>query len=185
MADMRDMKAIERRKRVVKYLRMRMKQVEMAEKEGVDVTTISEDIQIIRQDNSRALLQNKRLTEKNIEALLDLLAVFDNLDAELWNIYYGKHTKGDGSVVDVDPRTKLAAIEQLRANASKKAELLKILNPTQVVTYNFTYIEKLMPVILQKYVEVIREFVPKEKQIPLLEKLQAIDIEKELEANDK
>jgi len=194
MADLRSLKAIERRKQVRKYLRTGLKQVEMAEKLKVDVTTISSDIRIIQEENIRTIVANKRMLEKDNEALLNSLSVLDQLDQELWDIYYGKKTivkkkeivngKEEKEIVSIPhgPDTKLTALDKIRQNNKERSALLKLLNPTSVTTYNITYVEKLIPTLIEKYTSIVLNYVPKEKQIELLEKLKTINLEEDLNA---
>lgn len=189
MTDLRDLKAIERRKQIRKYIRMGLKQVEMAEKLSVDVTTISHDVSIIQQENACSLVANKRMLEQDNEALLKALSVLDQLDQELWDIYYGKTTNPfnkallgltGASAAPTTPETKISALDKIRQNNKERSALLKLLNPTQITTYNITYVEKMIPILIQKYTSVVLGYVPKEKQIELLEKLKTINLEDEL-----
>ena len=189
MTDLRDLKAIERRKQIRKYIRMGLKQVEMAEKLGVDVTTISHDVSIIQQENICSLVANKRMLEQDNEALLKALSVLDQLDQELWDIYYGKITHPFNkalagltgiSSTPTTPETKINALDKIRQNNKERSSLLKLLNPTQITTYNITYIEKMIPILIQKYTSIVLEYIPKEKQVELLEKLKTINLEDEL-----
>lgn len=191
MADLRELKAIERRKHIRKFLRLGLKQVEMAERLGVDVTTISSDVGIIQQENVRTLLANKRMLEKDNEALLKALSVLDQLDQELWDIYYGKATNSNnlngvlaGLVgtppAPTTPETKLSALDKIRQNNKERSALLKLLNPTQITTYNITYVEKMIPILIQKYTSIVLEYVSKEKKVELLEKLKMINLEEDI-----
>ncbi len=188
MTDLRDLKAIERRKQIRKFLRMGLKQVEMAERLEVDVTTISSDIGIIQQENIRTLVANKRMLEKDNEALLKALSVLDQLDQELWDIYYGKMTiirkiKGkeerETFEIPIDPETRISALDKIRQNNRERSALLKLLNPTQITTYNITYVEKMIPILIQKYTSIVLDYVSQDKQVELLEKLKAINLEDE------
>jgi hypothetical protein len=189
MTDLRDLKAIERRKQIRKYIRRGLKQVEMAEKLKVDITTISHDVDIIQQENMRSLVANKRMLSQDNEALLKALSVLDQLDQELWDIYYGKSSSPFNKVLEgltgssstpTTPETKISALDKIRQNNKERSSLLKLLNPTQITTYNITYVEKMIPILIQKYTSVVLGYVPKEKQIELLEKLKTINLEDEL-----
>jgi hypothetical protein len=189
MTDLRDLKAIERRKQIRKYIRRGLKQVEMAEKLRVDITTISHDVDIIQQENMRSLVANKRMLSQDNEALLKALSVLDQLDQELWDIYYGKSSSPFNKVLEgltgssstpTTPETKISALDKIRQNNKERSSLLKLLNPTQITTYNITYVEKMIPILIQKYTSVVLGYVPKEKQIELLEKLKTINLEDEL-----
>jgi len=45
---LKELKALERRKQIRKYIRQGRSQVEMAKRLGVDYTTISEDVAVIK-----------------------------------------------------------------------------------------------------------------------------------------
>jgi|GEM_PF-5531299 len=185
MSDLRDLKAIERRKQVRKYIRQRLTQVEMAEKLQVDVTTISDDVAVIRRENIYNILSNKELIEKDTKSILESINQLNEIDAECWKIYYGgfiikkKDEKGNPIDVEIplDPKTKLDALSHIEANLKRRCELLKLISPQQITIEKMVYVEKMIPIVMQKYTEIVLEYVPKEKQVELLDKLMTIDIE--------
>lgn len=181
---LRELKAIERRKRIRKYIRKGLSQIEIAQKENVEYTTVSEDVAIIKSENAQRLLANKQLIDKDIKNTLKALERLNEIDEELWNIYYGtkkrkiKGTLGEQVIEeDYDPQTRLQALDKLRQNNTDKAKLLKLLNPTQINVENLVYVEKMVPVLVNKMINIVLEYVPKEKQVELLEKLKVIDME--------
>ncbi len=186
--DARVLKAEERRRKIRKYLRKNLSEVEMAEKLGVDTTTISEDISIISQENQVRMQSNQKLLDENISASLDALKRINELDEEVWSIYYGKRkvvVKGTGGIerieeVEYDPLTRLQALEKIRQLNVDRARILKLLNPTQINIERLVYVEKMIPVLIERVVNVALEYVPKEQQEELLTKLKAIDVEKEI-----
>ena len=187
-SSLKDLKAIERRKSIRKYIRQGLKEVEMAEKLNVDPATISGDVQIIRRENIQRLLANKQLIQKDVENLLRSLQILEEIDLECWKIYYEEKVEYKDGVehkVPVNNNTKLEALEKIRTNNKDRAQLLKLLNPTQISIEKITYIENLVPVVIQKYTDIVLEFVPKEKQVELLEKLKVINIEKEIYEDGK
>jgi hypothetical protein len=156
----------------------------MAKRLGFDVTTISEDVSIIRQENAARLLANRDLIDKDLDNISKALQSLQEVDEECWKVYYGtnKVTK-IGSVgpivedVPYDPQTRLQALDRIRQNALDRAKILKLLNPTQISIEKLVYVEKMIPIMVEKLVNVVLEYVPKEKQIELLEKLKTIDVE--------
>jgi len=183
---LKDLKAQERRKRVRSYIRQRLTEVEMAKRLGVDVQTISEDVVIIRQENAGRLLANRELIDKDIENISKALETLQEVDEECWSIYYGTTKVSKPSSVaglhrteDVpyDPQTRLQALDRIRQNVIDRAKLLKLLNPTQINVEKLVYVEKVIPVMIERVVNIVLNYIPKEQQIEVLEKLKAIDIE--------
>jgi uncharacterized protein YerC len=189
---LKELKAIERRKRIRKFIRQGLTQVEIAEREQIDVTTVNEDVNIITQENAGRLLANRELVDKDLENLLNALRSLEQIDEECWKIYYEdavavdklgmvvKDSIGNPIRIEQDSKTKLEALDKIRQNNLDRAKLLKLLNPTQINIEKLVYVEKMMPVLVNKMIDLVILYTPKEKQVELLEKLRAIDIEGEL-----
>ena len=178
------LKAIERRKRIRKFIRQGLKQVEMAGKLNVDVTTISSDVGIIRNENATRLLANKYLIDKDIDNMVKALEQLNEIDKECWKIYYKKKKrKVEGSFgiriieEETNPQIKLQALDRIKQNNLDRSKLLKLLNPTQISIEKVVYIEKMIPVLVDKMVNIVLPYIPKEKKLEVLEKLKVIDIE--------
>jgi hypothetical protein len=186
MDGLRSLKATERRKKIRQFIRQGLKEVEIAERLGVDETTISEDVAIIREENTTHLLSNKNFLDKEIENVLKALQNLSDLEEESWKIYYKQveiRDSNNGNIIgykDVDSGTKLAVIEKIRQINQDRAKLLKLLNPTQINIEKMVYVEKMVPVLVNKIVNVVLDYVPKERQVELLERLKVIDIDKEV-----
>jgi len=187
--DLRELKGYKRRKQIRKLIRQGYKEIEIADKLNVDITTVSRDVSIILQENTTLLLANKDLITKDLEGLLQSLKTLNEIDEECWKIYYsthivkdkeGKILKDDKGVVitkEMAPEIKLQTLEKVRQNNLDRAKLLKLLNPTQINVEKLVYVEKMMPVLINKVINVVLDYIPKEKQVEVLEKLKIIDIE--------
>jgi len=168
--ELRDLKAVERRKIVRKYIRQNLTEVEMAKRLSVNVSTICEDVSIIRDENSQRILANKNLIDKDIDALLKALYNISEVDEESWKIYYEAK----------DDQTKLQALEKIRQNNLDRAKLLKLLNPSQVSIEKLVYIQNLIPIMVEKIVNIAINYITdKDKQIEFLGRVKDTDIEGE------
>jgi len=187
MDGLRSLKATERRKKIRQFIRQGLKEVEIAERLGVDETTISEDVAIIREENTTRLLSNKNFLDKEIENVLKALQNLSDLEEESWKIYYKQveiRDSNNGNILgykETDSEIKLAVIEKIRQINQDRAKLLKLLNPTQINIEKMVYVEKMVPVLINKIVNVVLDYVPKERQVELLERLKIIDIDKEVQ----
>jgi len=186
MSDLRNLKAVERRKQIRKFIRQGFKEVEMAESLGVDITTISEDVSIIREENSQRMLTNKNFLDKDIDNTLNALQNLNDLEEETWKIFYKQvavRDSNNGNILgykESEPEIKLAVVEKIRQINLDRAKLLKLLNPTQINIEKMVYVEKMIPMLINKVINITLEYVPKERQVELLEKLKAIDVDKEV-----
>jgi len=187
MDGLRSLKATERRKKIRQFIRQGLKEVEIAERLGVDETTISEDVAIIREENTTRLLSNKNFLDKEIENVLKALQNLSDLEEESWKIYYKQveiRDSNNGNILgykETDSEIKLAVIEKIRQINQDRAKLLKLLNPTQINIEKMVYVEKMVPILINKIVNVVLDYVPKERQVELLERLKIIDIDKEVQ----
>jgi len=183
MSDLRSLKATERRKKIRQLIRQGLKGVEMSERLGVDESTISEDITIIRDENAQRILSNKSFLDREIDNTLKALQNLSDLEEESWKIFYKQveiRDSNNGNIVgykEADSEIKLAVLEKIRQINIDRAKLLKLLNPTQINIEKMVYVEKMMPVLINKVINVVLDYIPKEKQVELLEKLKIIDIE--------
>ena len=193
---LKELKATVRRKRIRDFIRQGLTQVEMANRLGVDYTTISEDVKEIEMQNSNSIMATKAKIEKDVDNLLQALDTINQLEMEAWKVYYGaqqivrREKKKDAEtgveteeeVVDeyqtpLEPKTKLTALEQIRQCNLDRAKLLKLLNPTQINIEKMTYINKMMPVLITQVIEIAREFIPADKQLEFLSKMEQVDVE--------
>jgi hypothetical protein len=158
----------------------------MAKRLDVDVQTISEDVVIIRQENAGRLLANRELIDKDIENISKALETLQEVDEECWAIYYGTNKvskpssfPGQNRIEEVpyDPQTRLQALDRIKQNVIDRAKLLKLLNPAQINVEKLVYVEKVIPVMVEQVINIVLNYVPKEKQVEMLEKLKAIDVE--------
>jgi len=169
----------------------------MSKRLGVDYVTVSEDVSIIMQENSNSMLATKNLIEKDVDSLLRALETINQVEEETWKIYYGnvqvetigpdtKDAEGNdvpgvstvvNAIIPMDSKTKLDALEKIRQCNLDRAKLLKLLNPTQVNIEKMVYVEKMMPVLIRQVIDVAREFVPADKQLLFLEKMDTVNIE--------
>lgn len=185
MADLRELKAIERRKKIRKMIRQGKAQTEMAELLDVDVTTISSDVAIIKEENEKSLSSNQKLVERDIEATLAAIYNLDQMDEEYWSIYYQTTKKTEKSALGTthiieapqDAKVRLEALSNIRENVKVRSQLLKLLSPQQITIEKLVYIQNLLPTVLENYTTIVLQYVPQEKQVELLTKLQEVRIE--------
>jgi F0F1-type ATP synthase delta subunit len=184
---LRDLKAIERRTKIRKYIRQGLLQTEMADKLEVNVTTISDDIQIIRQENVQKMLSNKRLIEEDIRALLESIAKLNDIEDECWKIYEEKiisvDANGQPQEKSLSAGTRLEALDKIKQVAKDRAQLLKLLNPTQINVEKLVVIDKVFNLTIQKITEIVLQYIPENKKVELLTKIEKATIEIEGEIN--
>lgn len=167
--DLRQLKAIERRKKIRKYIRQGLPEIEMAKRLKTCVTTIWKDIKIIKRENAHWIISNRKLIHKDVKNILKSLEVLNDLDKETWKVYYEEA---------VTAKEKLMALEKIRQNDENRTKLLKLIDPGKINIEKMVYIEKVMPIMINKFLNVVLEYIPdKEKQKELLNRINAIDIE--------
>jgi len=195
MTNIRELKWATRRKEVRRLLRQGYSIAEIAERLGTDWDTIHCDVIYIKKENAQFVAANKTLVKKDVENLLTALDQINLLDEEAWKIYYGENaplvdikigTDENGKAImakkkmDVNPRTQLDALEKIRQNNLDRAKLLKLLNPSQITVEKMVYIEKMMPVVINKLINITLEYVPDNKKVTFLERIKTLDLDKEI-----
>ncbi len=157
----------------------------MATKLDVDTSTISEDLEIISQENATRTLAYQEKIDKDVDNITSTLESLRAIDEECWKIYYSTNrvpVAGPAGVtvykeVPIDPQTRLQALDKIRQNNLDRARLLKLLNPQQINVEKIVFAKTAIAVIVEQLVNVVLDFIPKEKQKEALEKLKAIDVE--------
>lgn len=160
-----------RRKEIVKLLRQQLTPQEIADRLDLDLEIVYADKAFIDSQKAETILKNQSLLENLGEAQLMALHNIDVVDAEAWKIYYS---------AEKDSITQLQALEKIRQNTLDRAKILKVLSSSHVQIDKVQVVYQSVLNIVTKIVDAVSEFVPKEKQIEMLQKLHALDIEKEV-----
>lgn len=179
---LKNIKAEDRRKKIRGYIKSGWTQNAMAATLGVDVTTISEDVAIIKEENYQRITANKELIKQDVDNLVMALDHIHQLEIEAWKIYSGYREvvaeNGDITVIELpmDDRTKLDAWEKIRQCNLDRAKLLKLLNPASVNIEKLSYVNVQIDGILEQIVNLTLQYIPEDKKVEFLEKAKIIDI---------
>ena len=150
--------------------------VEVADELGIEPKDIFKHIKV---ELSQNVAEGDLLAEK--KGMLSTSRINSPTRGEIRKIDHleGTVTLNCEEVVDVpfDPQTRLQALDKIKQNSIDRAKLLKLLSPKKISVTNITYIENLVPILVNKMINVVLDYVPKEKHIELLDRLNIIDIE--------
>jgi len=132
---------------------------QMADDLGVKLSTIKSDIRKINQWYTAAVEKNGHILEKQAEYILKHLDELKLIKQKLWEIE---------SKADTD-KDKIDALKSILNELSHEARVLKLIDVSKTIN-NYISIDKI-GIIVNTAIDVIKEFVPLEKQKYALERL--------------
>jgi len=158
----KSMKVYKRRLKVKELYLKGESLTEIASKFGVSVQTIENDIREINKQYMAAVEKNPHILERQAELILKHLDELQLVKKELWKL---KETaKSD--------KDKLSALKAIIDELSHEARVQRLIDVTKTIN-NYIHIEK-MGILVQQVTDIIKEFVPLEKQEYALRRIKAI-----------
>jgi len=131
---------------------------DIAQKLGVSVSTIKKDIQEI----NRWYLENPHILERQAEHILRHLDELKMVKERLWKLADKANS----------PRDEVNILKAILDELSHEARVLRLIDVTKTIN-NYISIDKI-GVLVNGAIEVIKEFVPPERQKYALERLKNI-----------
>jgi len=194
MADMRELKAQERRSRIRAFIRQGLTQVEMSKRLSCDVTTISEDVAVIAQENGNSTRAYQKRVENDVDTLFEGLAKIQEVEEEIWKVYYGnrqivrKVTKKDEVTgeerteeeietleLPIDAKTQLDALEKIKACTLDKMKLLKLLPTNQINIENLNVIiQQEIPNFIKQVYTIVMSYLTEEEKLTFITKMEEL-----------
>jgi BMFP domain-containing protein YqiC len=135
----KDSEIIEKMKAIVPYTNEMLK----LDKEAITANYI------------KAVTENKYLLAKQAESIMKHLDQLDLIKKKLWDI---EQTAGQ------DTRGKLEALKTLLTELEHESKILKLIDTSHKIIKNYIHIDRIN-VLMEKLNDVVREFVPPEKQV--------------------
>lgn len=144
---------------------------EIAEKLGVSVPTIVEDVKHLNNRYQKLVVENADYLTRQIEHIFRLQDEFNLIKKNLWEIA-SKSTASD--------RDRINALRSLLNQMVHKAKMLNLIQVDKA-TFNQTYIkiEQIQP-MLEQIIYIVKRNVPEDKQIEVLEALKQIDFSRKI-----
>lgn len=194
MADMRELRALERRSKIRAFIRQGITQVEMSKRLGCDVTTISEDVAVIAQENGNTLRAYQKKIDNDVDNLLEGWRKIHELQEEIWKVYYGnrqltrKITKKDEvtgieTVEDeveylelpIDAKLQLDALAKIKECVMEEMKLLKLAPTNQVNIENLNImVQQEIPNFIRQVYKIAMSYLTDEEKLEFIAKMEEL-----------
>lgn len=112
------------------------------------------DKEAISANYIKSVTENKYLLAKQGEHVLKHLDQLDMIKKELWTMYAKE---------DADTRSKLDSLKTLLVELEHESKVLRLIDVSHKIIKNYIHVDKLN-VIMNRLTDIVREFVPTEKQ---------------------
>lgn len=137
---------------------------EIAKKHGVSESVIKNDIKYINEEYIAMVQKNPHILERQVEYILRHLDELQLIKQRLWEI--------ESNATD---KEKISALKALLDELQHEARVLKLIDVSKTIN-NYIHINK-VEVVLNRVIDVIKEFVPLDKQEIALTRLKNIGTE--------
>jgi len=135
---------------------------DIAQKLGVSVSTIKKDIQEINRWYLEAVEKNPHILERQAEHILRHLDELKMVKERLWKLADKANS----------PRDEVNVLRAILDELSHEARVLRLIDVTKTIN-QYIHVDKI-GVLVNGAIEVIKEFVPPERQKYALERLKMI-----------
>jgi len=148
----------------VKKLYLKEKSIEeIATALGISKDTVQEDLKRISEIYTKAVQDNKHILTRQIENVLQHLDELKHVKSELWKL----------QETAVSDKGKLDALMAVLKELEQEARLLKLVDSSKVIIEKYVHVDK-VNVLMTQVTEVIKEFVPPDKQKYAYERLKKL-----------
>lgn len=154
----------ERRNEVRELILKGWKDREIMKHFNIGPVTLKLDKEAIGAEYLRAVTSDSALMQKQAEAVMKHLDQLDMIKKKLWEI------EQDASL---DTRSKLETLRTLLQELAHESRVLKLIDTNNTVVKNYIHVDKIN-VIMDHVAEVIREFVPPDKQAYAFERVKKL-----------
>lgn len=145
---------MERRNDIRDLILQGWKDRDIMKKFNIGPVTLKADKDAIGAEYLKAVTSSEEMMHKQAEAVMKHLDQLDMIKKKLWEI------EKDATL---DTRSKLETLKTLLQELAHESRVLKLIDNSNTVVKNYIHIDKIT-VMMDKLTEVIREFVPPDKQ---------------------
>ena len=136
---------------------------EIAQKLNVHPQTIQKDLEWVNQYYLKLALNNRYIAEKQYAYVERMLDELEMVKKELWTLIEEAKDKKRY-------RIWLDSLKSIVDRIEKEARILGLFSPSKLIINNFIHIDTLKD-LMKKMAEIIRDFVPEDKQKYAIERL--------------